>query len=69
MIPVMTCVRPHILLADHDPMVRRITGDMLRLLGYDVTLCGDGEEALAYLRKAQDGVDIVLLDGKTPARP
>ena len=36
MIPVMTCVRPHILLADDDPMVRRITGDMLRLLGYDV---------------------------------
>ncbi|MHC4885430.1 MAG: ABC transporter substrate-binding protein [Planctomycetota bacterium] len=56
----------HILLVDDEEVVRNMAGDMLRELGYRVTLCSDGEEAVARYRKAWQSIDLVILDMVMP---
>ena len=41
-----------ILVMDDDRMIRDLTTAMLRHLGYEVTCCGDGEEAIALYQEA-----------------
>ena len=54
------------LVADDEPMVRRVTERMLRHLGYEVVGAGDGEEALQTFEKDPDGFGVVVLDVMMP---
>lgn len=51
-----------ILLVDDEQLVRELGADSLRNLGYKVTLCGDGEEAVEYYKKSWKEIDLVILD-------
>ncbi|MFH1567197.1 MAG: ATP-binding protein, partial [Gemmatimonadota bacterium] len=58
-----------ILVMDDDPAVRRLAGDMLRRLGYEVVTAADGAEALTRYREAAHGggpFQAVLLDLTIP---
>ena len=52
----------HILLVDDEEGVRRITARALRRLGYKLSLCEDGEEAVEFMKKNHADVDIVVMD-------
>lgn len=56
----------HVLLADDEPAFQRLGSAWLRNLGYQVTLAGDGEAAIAAFARASP--DIVLLDLSMPPR-
>ena len=56
----------HVLLADDEPAFQRLGSAWLRNLGYQVTLAGDGEAAIAAFSRASP--DIVLLDLSMPPR-
>jgi len=56
--------RPHVLVADDEPNVRKVLGALLDQAGYTVTAAATGEEALALVR-AQDP-DVVISDLKMP---
>ena len=53
-----------ILIVDDEESIRRIIGARLRLRGYSVTLTGNGEDALRYLRLASHA--LVILDVRLP---
>lgn len=55
-----------VLVADDEPMVRRVTERMLRQLGYEVVGAGDGEEALHAFEKDPDSFGFVVLDVMMP---
>jgi CheY-like chemotaxis protein len=55
-----------ILLVDDDPPVARALGRILERLGYEVTACGDGAEALARFRAEPTRFDAVLTDETLP---
>ena len=55
-----------ILLVDDEKNVLYSGEQMLKLLGYEVLLAGDGEEALEIYNENQDKIDIVLLDMLMP---
>lgn len=59
-----------ILIADDEPKVRRIIGDVLHHYGCDVVVCESGGDAMATLEKAIQGVvpgfDLVLSDIRMP---
>jgi PAS domain S-box-containing protein len=59
--------RGHILLADDDPVLRRMLEDALAKLGYRVTACSDGAEALTLYREAPQTIDLVFLDVMMPS--
>jgi len=42
--------RPSLLFVEDDPALRDLIGDALRELDFDVTLAGDGHEAIASLK-------------------
>ncbi|MCE9612737.1 MAG: MASE1 domain-containing protein [Lentisphaerae bacterium] len=52
----------HILLVDDEELVREVASRMLRSLGYRVTLCSGGKEAIEIYRKDQPNIDLVILD-------
>lgn len=52
----------HVLLVDDEPVIRNLGRDMLRSLGYEVSLADGGEEALAIFRERGDGIDLIVLD-------
>ncbi|MBN2449494.1 MAG: PAS domain S-box protein [Lentisphaeria bacterium] len=54
--------RGHILLVDDEEGVRHYAERLLLALGYRVTCCGDGLEALAACERAPGTVDLVILD-------
>ncbi|MGO8994879.1 MAG: diguanylate cyclase [Polyangiaceae bacterium] len=56
--------RPHILVADDDTVTRDLLASILQGSGYDVTTCGDGQEAVE--RVGDGGIDLVLLDATMP---
>jgi len=58
--------RARLLLADDEPPVAAVAAGMLRSLGYEVVVVNDGEAAVAELRKAPGGFDLVLLDMVMP---
>jgi PAS domain S-box-containing protein len=55
-----------VLVADDEPVVRKLTERMLRQLGYQVVGASDGEEALRAFEKEPDGFDLVVLDVMMP---
>ncbi|UFS70926.1 response regulator [Geomonas sp. RF6] len=46
-----------VLVMDDESVVRKVTGKMLQCLGYEVTTCNNGEEAIELYRKAQGAGD------------
>ncbi len=54
------------LVADDEPIVRKVTERMLRQLGYQVVGASDGEEALRTFENDPDAFDIVVLDVMMP---
>jgi signal transduction histidine kinase len=51
-----------ILVVDDEPLVREVAGEMLQSLGYTVSLCSEGEEALALFRREASTIDVVIID-------
>jgi PAS domain S-box-containing protein len=56
----------HILLVDDEESIREIGAELLQELGYRVTLCGEGQEAVARFQEGPDGFDLVVLDMVMP---
>jgi PAS domain S-box-containing protein len=55
-----------ILVAEDDPLLRRMVGRTLTRLGYQVLLAEDGRRALELFRESGSGVDLALLDMVMP---
>jgi PAS domain S-box-containing protein len=56
----------HVLVVDDEPMVRYITAEMVRAIGFQVSEAADGAEALALLRTMERMPEVVLLDLTMP---
>ncbi|MBN2526067.1 MAG: response regulator [Deltaproteobacteria bacterium] len=54
--------KKNVLLVDDESMLRAMTAEMLIRMGYTVTSCQDGMEAVAYYTDHHDQVDAVILD-------
>jgi len=59
---VLTKGSAHILVVDDEEVVRLTTQAILEHLGYTVTLCCDGKEAVDFYRKSAHPIDLVILD-------
>ena len=57
-------VRQKILVADDEASIRRILETRLKMVGYDVVVAEDGEEALELFNKTNP--DLVVLDVMMP---
>jgi PAS domain S-box-containing protein len=55
-----------ILVVDDEDGVRDVAADVLRSLGYDVTIATDGAAAVSQYRQFADEIDVVLLDLAMP---
>ncbi len=55
-----------ILVVDDEEGVREVAADVLRSLGYDVTIATDGAAAVSRYRELADEIDVVLLDLAMP---
>ena len=51
-----------VLLVDDEELVREVSQEMLKAMGYDVLTTKGGEEAIKVYKKYQDTIDLVLLD-------
>ncbi len=58
----------HILLVDDDESVLHVTERALARLGYTVTSCRSGDEAVALFESAPDAFDLILTDQTMPGR-
>lgn len=58
--------REHILFVDDEPILVELSRQMLERLGYKVTTCTNGIDALAIFQQAPDDVDLVLSDLTMP---
>ena len=54
------------LLVDDETILRTVIGEMLENLGYRVTRCADGREAVAQLTRDPAGLDLLLSDLTMP---
>ena len=52
----------HILIVDDEENVRRFTRNALTHLGYTVSCCSDGSEAVEFFRRHHTEIDMVILD-------
>jgi two-component system, cell cycle sensor histidine kinase and response regulator CckA len=52
----------HILVVDDEGIVREFMATVLRKLGYSVSLCVDGAEAVEYFKGQHQDIDLVILD-------
>ncbi|MHC4562602.1 MAG: hybrid sensor histidine kinase/response regulator [Planctomycetota bacterium] len=52
----------HILVVDDEETVRRFTHRALTHLGYRVSCCSDGDEAVEFFRETHGEIDLVILD-------
>ena len=55
-----------ILVVDDEELVRDMVSEMLRILGYQVTVCSNGEDGLSYYRDSWQHIDLVILDMVMP---
>jgi two-component system response regulator CpxR len=62
---VRTPRRPNVLVVDDDDSIREVIAEVLRDEGYDVSVAGNGEQALTEMRK-NHSPDLVLLDLMMP---
>jgi CheY-like chemotaxis protein len=56
--------RPRLLVADDNPMVRQLIGDVLAREGYEIDAVDDGKKAIEKI--SADGFDAILLDLMMP---
>lgn len=61
-LPEITNSTGRILVADDEELIRDITEEILQDLGYTVTLCQDGEEAVEIYQKNFRDFDLVIID-------
>jgi len=52
----------HILVVDDEGIVREFVSTALQALGYSVSLCADGQEAVKYFTDHKQDIDLVILD-------
>ena len=57
---------PLILLVDDDEVIRTMSRDILRVLGYEVLLAGSGEETITVYEQNKDQIALILLDWHMP---
>lgn len=55
-----------ILLVDDEEMLRNMGSKMLSILGYNVEVCSNGQEAVDYYEKNWSKIDLVILDMVMP---
>jgi PAS domain S-box-containing protein len=58
--------RETLLVAEDEPILRRLIARMLSDLGYRVILAADGEEAMREFTQRAEPIDLVILDGLMP---
>ncbi len=58
--------REHILLVDDEEVLIEVLGDMLRLLGYRVTVTASSVEALSLFQRNPDDFDLLITDMTMP---
>jgi CheY-like chemotaxis protein len=58
--------RAHILVVEDEELVRNVVSEMLEGLGYTVTLCENGREAVELYQKGWRSIDLVFLDMAMP---
>jgi signal transduction histidine kinase/ActR/RegA family two-component response regulator len=56
----------HVLVVDDEGIVREFAATALQKLGYSVSLCVDGAEAVEYFKACHQGIDLVILDLAMP---
>jgi CheY-like chemotaxis protein len=56
----------HILVAEDDPVSRKMVSRMLQRSGYDILLASDGEEAVSMFLSHKDDVRLILMDVQMP---
>ncbi len=57
-----------ILVVDDEELLRNLAAEVLQELGYRVTTCKDGDEAIGYYLQSWEHVDLVILDMIMPKR-
>jgi len=65
-LPSLTGGKMSILAADDEISLRETLTDMLELLGYEVTMCSDGMQALEVFGSHPDAFDLIMLDMNMP---
>jgi PAS domain S-box-containing protein len=55
-----------IMVVEDEPVVRQVLAARLRTLGYDVTTCADGAQAVEAYQQAKGATDLVILDMVLP---
>src|SRR6185295_15464878 len=55
-----------LLFCEDDPLMQRMFERVFRLGGHDVTMAGDGEQALATLEKMDPKPNLIMLDVMMP---
>ncbi len=56
----------HVLVAEDEAGVRRILKAILASMGYRVTICNDGQDAVDFYKTSSHDVDLVILDMMMP---
>lgn len=56
----------HILLADDEEMLGEMAKDMIETLGYKITICRNGKEAMKIYEKSWKDINLVILDMVMP---
>ena len=51
-----------VLLVDDEAMIREVSGEMIRMLGYDTLVASGGRQAVALYREHRDEIGVVILD-------
>ncbi len=64
--PVSSAARKRVLVADDEPVIRRLVSRLLTRAGYDVELVCDGREALDRLLSDAPKFDLLILDLSMP---
>lgn len=57
-----------LLIVEHDPLIRSLTAQILRLCGYTVMEAIDGEEAIGVFAENRDLIDLVVFDVVMPEK-
>lgn len=65
-VPEEDFIPAHILLVEDQDDVRMMTESMLERLGYDVTSCASGIEAMDILKEQHDNIDLAITDQNMP---
>lgn len=60
--------RPLILLVDDDPAILALGQELLELLGFQVLVAEDGDQALYFFHYPRHAIDLVIMDLNLPGR-